>query len=488
MNPERLAAYRKLFAHMSTDELRAMAEGRKPHKLGEEGMEAMCLVLAERAGGGQGTAGPTGVRNIRREPVLGQQSSVANRPSLPPKSERYAAQRPGAPRGRTSKGRIAVIAFVILATIGLLPVTRDELRWRLASKRDTPQAYSRYLAAWPGGRHATEAKARSEELDWQEAINANTIRAIQFYVRKYPEGRFLAEAATRVEELEWQQADDANTIRAVQAYLQRRPAGRFQAEAQARIAALRVDERPFAAALREGTESALYTFLNEFPGHAKERAVHQALSEIRDGRDIVDLLSEKKIEVQTQGSGIEAVALSLRRLVSYPLTVRIPVGTYFVSANPASQNMVTTAESKVQLSADGWQKASTSVACANRPKKIPGKGDTFSVTRSPHQAELARLMPVLDRARAGYPTQQAAVWIVTDDADYSDLGSLETTTQVGFSTTISRTIRETDAAQAMKICWESGIDITRKRIWRDRVDIWRNVQNAELKNWLEGKQ
>jgi hypothetical protein len=52
MTPERLAAYRKLFAATNTEELRAMAEGRKPHNLGDEGTEAMRLVLEERKASG----------------------------------------------------------------------------------------------------------------------------------------------------------------------------------------------------------------------------------------------------------------------------------------------------------------------------------------------------------------------------------------------------------------------------------------------------
>jgi hypothetical protein len=97
--------------------------------------------------------------------------------------------------------------------------------------------------------------------------------------------------------------------------------------------------------------------------------------------DIVDLLNEGKIDVEMHGGGIQRVYLTIRRLVAYPLIVRIPVGTYFVASNTSSQNMVTTAESKIWLFSQ-WESVGTSAACANRIRKIPGSSDTFTVQRS----------------------------------------------------------------------------------------------------------
>jgi hypothetical protein len=145
--------------------------------------------------------------------------------------------------------------------------------------------------------------------------------------------------------------------------------------------------------------------------------------------------------------------------------------------------MVTTAESKVRLAGDDWQQVSVSAACANRPRDIPRSADTFTVQRSPHQKELARLMPVLDKARVDYATRQAAVWIVTDNASYSDLGIL--VSRRGYqSFGGTRTIKEAEAARAMKICDEAGIDVTRKRIWSDRQWIIQGLEDGELKDWV----
>jgi hypothetical protein len=147
--------------------------------------------------------------------------------------------------------------------------------------------------------------------------------------------------------------------------------------------------------------------------------------------------------------------------------------------------MVTTAESKVRLDTDDWQDVSPDAACANRPEGIPGSDDTFTVQRSPHQAELARLMPVLDKANVDTETRQAAVWIVTDNADYADLGIL-LVSQFAFGG--SRAINEPETARAMKICDEAGIDITRKRIWNDKETILGGLADGELKKWLQEKK
>ncbi|MDR2138594.1 MAG: hypothetical protein LBP50_03470 [Tannerella sp.] len=193
--------------------------------------------------------------------------------------------------------------------------------------------------------------------------------------------------------------------------------------------------------------------------------------------DIVELLENRMVEVEIRGSNITNVSLRMRRLASYPVQVRIPVGSFFVSHNPSAQNMVATGEKNVHLTTGEWQTVYIPAACANRPKDIPGSDDSFGIQHSPNRKELARLMPVLNKAGAGTTVKQVAVWIITDNADYDDLGILVS----GFT----RAIGPKDAARAMQICTEAGIDITRKRIWGDRQTILSELPAGALKNWLE---
>jgi hypothetical protein len=46
-------------------------------------------------------------------------------------------------------------------------------------------------------------------------------------------------------------------------------------------------------------------------------------------------------------------------------------------------------------------------------------------------------------------------------------------------------IKSYQAAQAMKICDEAGIDIAQKAIWKDRDYIIQVLQNEDLKKWLQ---
>lgn len=385
--------------------------------------------------------------------------------------------------------KVIVVTIGVLVLVGLalaiIPTTRDEIHWRWASHKDQTTSYESYVKAWPEGRHAIEARALNDQRGWADAQAANTVDGFERYAQLHGDGKYVAEAKDNVESLHWQEATTANTIRSYRTYAAMHPQGRFAPEAKTKLSTLRVDQAPFAAALQTGTETSLKKFLTDFPGHAKEADAKQALTDITEGRDIVDLLKEKKIEIKTQGSGIQSVSVSVHRLVPYSLTARIPVGTYFVSANTSSQNMVTTAASRIRLDTEDWQDVSPDAACANRPRDIPGSDDKFTVQRSPHQAELAKLMPVLDKAGVDTETRQAAVWIITDNADYDDLGIL-VASQFGFGG--SRVINEPETARAMRICDEAGIDITRKRIWNDKQAILRGLTDDELRKWLEKKK
>jgi hypothetical protein len=195
-------------------------------------------------------------------------------------------------------------------------------------------------------------------------------------------------------------------------------------------------------------------------------------------QDIVELIENNIIEAEVTGKDITMVNLRIRRLVPETVNVHIPAGSFFVSENPAAQNMVATAEKKTRLTTDSWTNITIPAACANRPKDIPDSNDKFSIQRSPNQEELAKLAPILAKSGAGTLIKQAAVWIVTDDADFEDLGILTNSDN-------TRAIWYETATRAMKACAEAGIDITKKRIWNDRETIISKLSAGDLKKWLQ---
>lgn len=387
--------------------------------------------------------------------------------------------------GKRTKIILGITVLAVVA-VAALPITRDELHWKWSSSRDESKDYAGYLKSWHSGRHATEAKELYDERSWSDAQAEKTVQSFERYLQIHGHGKYVAEAKDSIESLHWQEATSANTFKSFQHYIDAYPNGRFANQAKSKQTSLLADDAPFLEARKKGTENAFKTFLAQFPGHKRESDVHAILKDL-EGRDIVDLLEEKKVDIETQGSGIKFVSLKVRRLVEHPITVRVPIGTFFVSRNTSSQNMVTTAETKLTITGDDWVSLTPSAACANRSRNIPGGSDSFAVQRSPNQAELARLIPILDKAGVEYAVRQAAVWIVTDNADYGDLGSLVIRSQFQFYGG-SRTIREKETARAMKLCEEAGIDITSKAIWQNRRKILDGLEDGELKMWLEEKK
>ncbi|OAM90700.1 hypothetical protein OH491_02830 [Termitidicoccus mucosus] len=184
--------------------------------------------------------------------------------------------------------------------------------------------------------------------------------------------------------------------------------------------------------------------------------------------DLADLIREGKVLARIGGGDIQHLYISLKKMTPWPLEVLIPAGTYFVCDNPEAQDMVSTEDVPVVLEEADYWNPRIPVACASRPKKIPEATDVFSIGSLPDDAELKCLMTVLKGKDAPYATKQAAIWIVTDNAGYDDLGSLQTSRDGR----VLRTITEIEAAEAMQLCVEAGIDIKKKNIWNDRVKIF----------------
>jgi hypothetical protein len=358
----------------------------------------------------------------------------------------------------------------------------DELEWQAAARENAEAAYAGYLRRVPAGRHAPEAHDRIEALRWEKATASGTAQTLEAYLRAHPQGKYVRQAREGIDDLHWREAAAANTVVAYDKYLATHSAGRSAAEARKKIAALRSDDTPFLNADRSGTRGAYEGFLSQYPGHRREREARSRIADM-EGRSLADLIAEKKVEAKIQGAGIESVTIALRRLVPRPVQVKIPVGTFFVSRNASAQSMVGTTNESLTLNQDEWTSVSVAAACANRTRDIPGESEDFTVQSAPNQKELERLMPVLGRAGVDYPVRQAAVWMVTDNADFADLGILVG----GFGGFGPRIIQEAEAARAMQILDEAGIDISRKAIWSNRAAILNGLPNGTLKEWLSQK-
>lgn len=209
--------------------------------------------------------------------------------------------------------------------------------------------------------------------------------------------------------------------------------------------------------------------------------------EMQTGVDIVNLLNDGKIEIKAKGAGIEKVDVSVRKLVPYSIAVQVPLGSYFVSQSILTQNMVTTAKRNIFLTDSLWQTVSIPAACANMTRLVPEDYISFTISASPQISELTQMLPYLDKLSFDFATRQAAVWIITDDANFDELGKLISQPQSQFSKGI-RIIDKVTAARAIDICATAGIIIYYKRIWSDRQSILSGLEDVGLRNSIEKLQ
>ncbi len=356
----------------------------------------------------------------------------------------------------------------------------DDLRWQEAIAAQTVADFNRYLRDQPEGAHAAEARRAIEELRWQEAIAARSLAGYEAYLRSYPDGIHVTQAREAIEDLHWHEAEGPNIVVSYQAYLVLYPSGRFAPEAEARITSLRADDGVFEAAVVEGTLEAVESFLAQFPGHRREAEARAILRDLA-GRDLVDLIAERKVAVVAKGAGIEAVELTIRSLADHALTARVPVGTLFVPARSFVQTMAVTRELTVPVGAGDETLIIVDTACASISRDVPGEEDRFTMKRP--SSQLRTLLVDLDWGATEFAVIQAAVWIVTDDADFDALGRLRSFGQ----DSVERAIDVEETAAALRILDEAGIDVTKKAIWRDRNRILKGLPEGELKAWLREK-
>lgn len=128
---------------------------------------------------------------------------------------------------------------------------QDQQAWKQASEMDTAQAYSNYLARWPEGNYATEARRLTqkikEETLWNWAQRQHQIYSYEKYLEQYPEGYFSPSAYEKIAELEeekaWEKAVSNGSISNYLEFRRHYPESSRAEEAAQRIVSL-VKSRP----------------------------------------------------------------------------------------------------------------------------------------------------------------------------------------------------------------------------------------------------
>jgi hypothetical protein len=200
------------------------------------------------------------------------------------------------------------------------------------------------------------------------------------------------------------------------------------------------------------------------PTSANEGAITRAADPPDTPVDIEAALRSGRLEAKSEGSGLSAIVVVLKRVEPHRLRVIIPVGTFFMT-DGTSQNMIGTKQVVVDLREQRSARVVVAAACTNFHQPEPEAKDRFTIRSAPQNKELRRLMAVIARRQPSEVVVQVAIWVVTDDVSRSEL---DATYQVSFVGGLGGQPASTNADidAARKLLEEAGIDTTRKRLFR----------------------
>jgi outer membrane protein assembly factor BamD (BamD/ComL family) len=379
------------------------------------------------------------------------------------------------------------LILTVIPIIMLVGCASTRKHWEETKSLNTIGAYENFITKHPNTVYTDSAKTIIHKLnldnDWTSTKQNNTFFSYEKFLQKYQESKYTDEARLKLSELyEKRDLDNSQTSEDIYDYekfMKKYPDSKYQNLVKEKLNYL----KDWCNVKKIGTIQAYQNFIKN---HTNNPYVENAKTRMDDynndisGREIVEALRNYKVEVEVTGSSIKNVKLRIRRKTNHTLKITLPIGTYFVCRG-SSQNMVGRQEVTITLDSDEWQTYMIPVACSNRTRNIPNADDNFNILSSPNQSVLKLLMPVLEKSNVSFEVEQAAVWIVTDDADYHDLGSL-----IQFPMG-ARAIQEYEAAMAIKICEEAGITVKSHAIWYDVPNIIRDLKDNNLKGWFVQK-
>jgi len=139
---------------------------------------------------------------------------------------------------------------------------------------------------------------------------------------------------------------------------------------------------------------------------------------------LVEAIKKKYVRFTAHGSSIESSYINVENVTNMKLHLVIPAGT-FLNANPGNyQNMVLTSPKDIVLVAGEKYSEYVSTACMNMYRDIPSDNTSFGIAQRAENHLLSKVIRLLNEGNYRYSVIQAAVWIVTDGADYNDMGIL----------------------------------------------------------------
>lgn len=298
-------------------------------------------------------------------------------------------------------------------------LSEDEL-WKAALITNTYEAYAPFLEN-PQGRYYVTALDKCEQLLWNSAVQQNTAEAYQKYLNALPNGKYTAQARSALQgingEDDYLAAVAKDTILALQEYITAYPNSSYTAEANNKITQMKKDSKYYNAFLEDMSEESATRFLSDYPGHKNEGDVRKLLE--RFTGDIKTLINNGSIKATATGASMQRCTLTITNLTRFKVTVKLNYGTYFIAKDASKDNMLMTKEYTLTIAPEGTYTQEIQTCSMNISRQKPSASDVFEIGILSATNKLVKLLPKL--VSSSYPVIQSAVWIVTDNADDTQL-------------------------------------------------------------------
>ncbi|MCR9285786.1 MAG: hypothetical protein NXI23_00200 [Bacteroidetes bacterium] len=198
----------------------------------------------------------------------------------------------------------------------------EDLVWAKAVEEETLITINDYLAQYPNGKHAVEAKNMiidiekrevqlKEESDWKKALDLNTLKSFQSFLTNYPEGQFVSDAEFRINNLKledkiWNTTLDVNTLEEYESYLSLFENGRYSEMARQKIK--EIGEDSVWKRAQDNNEETFYEdYITAFPDGKYYQSARKKLSELRSikERALQDAIDFKQASQKNTIKGYE---------------------------------------------------------------------------------------------------------------------------------------------------------------------------------------
>ena len=139
---------------------------------------------------------------------------------------------------------------------------------------------------------------------------------------------------------------------------------------------------------------------------------------------LMEAIKNKYVHFSAHGSGIESSHIKVENVTDMKLHLIISAGTFLSAHSSSYQSMVLTSPKDIVLDSGKIYEGNVNTACMNISRSIPDSNVTFGLSQRSENHLLTKVIRLLNEGSYTYSVKQAAVWIVTDGADYVDMGIL----------------------------------------------------------------